>query len=232
LSKHYIDGETKEYRKLRKLKEKQASPVFVDDIQRDPNLAFVIGNGLSRQGLNLDLLKSQGTVYACNAIYRDGFLPDYLIAVDTKMIREITSVGYHLEHEVYTNPNRYTRSLDRVRTFNPNLGWSSGPSALHLASQMGHKQIYILGFDYEGTGPEKSRVNNIFAGTQNYKGLDDKATFFGNWTRQTMLCVQRFSKCSYYRVIPEVNSFVPDNLREVSNLNHITIDNFKKMFKL
>lgn len=231
MSKVYIEGESKPERKLRKLKEKNQISQFVNTVDRDPDVAFVLGNGTSRAGIDINFLKTKGTVYACNAVYRDGTVPDYLIAVDTKMVREITSAGYHLEHEVYTNPNRYTRSLKRIRLFNPNLGWSSGPSALNLASQHGYKQIYILGFDYKGTGITNEKVNNMFAGTPNYKGKDDKATFFGNWTRQTSLCVKKYPKCSYYRVMPEVNSFIPDNLREISNLHHITTQNFKKIFK-
>ena len=30
------------------------------------------------------------------------------------------------------------------------LGWSSGPTALRMACDHGHKDIYILGFDYQG----------------------------------------------------------------------------------
>ena len=52
------------------------------------NTAFVIGNGVSRKGIDLNLLNKHGTVYACNAIYRD-YDPDYLVAVDPKMIFEI-----------------------------------------------------------------------------------------------------------------------------------------------
>ena len=61
--------------------------------------AFVLGNGRSRLNLNPLLLKNHGTIYGCNALYRE-FNPDYLIAVDPKMIIEICEKGYQLDHSV------------------------------------------------------------------------------------------------------------------------------------
>ena len=40
--------------------------------------AFVLGNGVSRQSVDLNQLKPLGTTYGCNAIYRE-FVPDVLI---------------------------------------------------------------------------------------------------------------------------------------------------------
>ena len=51
-------------------------------------VAFVIGNGESRKDIDLYPLKNYGKLYACNAVYRH-FQPDYLVAVDVKMILEI-----------------------------------------------------------------------------------------------------------------------------------------------
>ena len=50
--------------------------------------AFVIGNGLSRVGFDLNTLRGKGTIYGCNALYRD-FMPDVLIATDDKIREEI-----------------------------------------------------------------------------------------------------------------------------------------------
>ena len=55
--------------------------------------AFVLGNGVSRQGIDLDLLKSLGTVYGCNAIYRE-FVPDVLISTDVPISEAIQRTGY------------------------------------------------------------------------------------------------------------------------------------------
>ena len=52
------------------------------------SIAFVIGNGTSRKPIDLNQLKTFGKIYACNAVYRE-MNPDYLVAVDSKMITEI-----------------------------------------------------------------------------------------------------------------------------------------------
>ena len=47
----------------------------------------------------------------------------------------------------------------------------------------------MLGFDYIGLNGGK-KVNNIYAGTPNYKGAHEPATYYGNWLRQTETNVQ------------------------------------------
>ena len=193
-------------------------------------VAFVVGNGTSRRDIDVSLLLDQGTVYGCNALYRH-ITPHFLIAVDTKMVREIVATGYHLKNSVWTNPNSYSKSIEKLCIFNPSLGWSSGPSALNLATQHGFKKIYVLGFDYEGLGSDKEYVNNIYAGTENYKKIDERATYFGNWLRQTTNIITKNPEVKYFRVIKDYNSFIPDSLRIHSNLKHITVTDFKNLFR-
>lgn len=195
------------------------------------SIAFVLGNGTSRKKINPIDLKQHGTVYGCNALYRT-FAPDYLVAVDTKMIMEIQKTNYHHDHQVWSNPNKLTRQDPNINKFNPNKGWSSGPTALHMASVHDNAKIYILGFDYVGLGEKQELVNNVYAGTKNYKNLNDRATYFGNWQRQTMTCINQFQRTKYVRVIENEDSYTPDNLRDCKNLTHITMDNFIDFFGL
>ena len=123
------------------------------------SIAFVLGNGKSRAPIPLEPLKKYGTIYACNAVYRD-FSPDYLVAVDVKMVNEINMKRYQMDNQVWTNYNKSFESFTGFHYFEPSLGWSSGPSALSLCSTHNHKAIYILGFDFQGIGNEKRRVNN------------------------------------------------------------------------
>ena len=191
--------------------------------------AFVIGNGTSRKDISLKTLKQYGKIYACNAVYRE-FDPDYLIAVDAKMVFEICKAGYQQKHEVWTNPNQAYSKLARLNFFHPNRGWSSGPTALNMASEHGHETIYILGFDFVGT--ETDKINNIFAGTANYKKATEKATYYGNWLRQTALIIQQNSKKRYIRVVEKEDSFIPEPLSRYGNISHITVEKFKNSFNL
>jgi hypothetical protein len=237
LSKQFLSHETKQQRKSRKnlekneIREQNLIVEKITPLTTDTHVAFVLGNGVSRQCIDPLSLKIHGTTYGCNALYRE-FSPDYLIAVDTKMIREITSAGYHKTHSVWTNSNKYSKEISGINLFNPNLGWSSGPSALNLASGHANKTIYILGFDYKGIGNKNELVNNLYTGSPNYKNTNDRATYFGNWQRQTTTCIKSNSTIKYIRVIETASSFIPDTLIGIANLTHITIDNFKKKFRL
>ena len=192
------------------------------DLSNYPGI--VVGNGTSRQPIDLKSLLKLGVVYGCNAQYRE-YDPHYLIAVDVKMVNEIISAGYHKTHQVWTNPNKGILAKQNINFFNPHKGWSSGPTALWFAASQGHKEIYILGFDYQGTD---GKFNNIYADTFNYKKSTDSATYFGNWLSQTEKVIKEFNKIKFYRVI-ENNGFIPDRLISgYNNLIHITIKDFEK----
>ena len=148
------------------------------------------------------------------------------------MIREISTAGYQHKYSVWTNPNKYTRSVEKLNLFNPNLGWSSGPTALNFASNQAPKEVYILGFDYQGLGRKKELVNNVYAGTENYKSLHDRATYFGNWERQTSTVIQRNPRIRYIRVVEVEPCFIPNALEGHDNRRHISIEKFKQKFKL
>ena len=194
------------------------------------SVAFVLGNGNSRATIPLESLRQHGVIYGCNALYRD-FKPDYLIAVDTKMVLEIDKHKYQHETSVWTNTNKAYSNIAGLNFFNPSKGWSSGPTALWLASEHDTDELYILGFDYVGLGENNGQVNNIYAGTHNYKRKDERATYYGNWLKQTVITIQKFSKKRYIRVVEE-GSFIPNEMSNLSNLKHITTAEFKQKFAI
>ena len=61
---------------------------------------FVLGNGESRKDIDVELLKTNGKVYGCNAIYREHAI-DGLIAVDPMLEHEIYRSGYCDNNKVY-----------------------------------------------------------------------------------------------------------------------------------
>lgn len=191
--------------------------------------AVIIGNGTSRKPIDLESLKSIGTTYGCNAIYRE-FEPDYLIAVDAKMILEFNKNRVQHTLNVWTNPNKAYTQYTGFNFFNPSKGWSSGPTALWKASEDKHDLIYIIGFDYQGIGANKDLVNNVYAGTPNYKKINDKATYFGNWLKQTTTVIKTNPNIQYVRVI-DSRGFVPKELSNLPNLEHISTEDFQKILE-
>ena len=199
------------------------------------SIAFVLGNGESRKGIAIEDLKQKGTVFACNAVYRTD-RPDFLIAVDPKMILEIAESDYMLHNKVWSNFNsQYDKNpkiKDHVNWFTPSLGWSSGPTALRMACERGFKEIYILGFDYQGHGDGKRfTLNNIFGDTRNYKRKKEEATFYGNWMNQTKRCLQDFKDVKFNRVVPQ-GWFKPKDLVWNDNIEHPTTEEFLEKFNL
>ena len=201
-------------------------------------VAFVLGNGESRKGIDIDDLKKHGTVFACNGVYRTD-KPDFLIAVDPKMVLEIAESDYLLQNKVYSNFNaQYNKNpkiLDHVQWFKPSLGWSSGPTALRMACDHGFKEIYILGFDYQGLSEggknNRFKVNNLFKDSRNYKKGNEQATFFGNWMNQTKKCLQDYPDVKFHRVIPK-DWFQPKDLQWKGNIDHPSTEEFLEKFNL
>jgi hypothetical protein len=196
--------------------------------QQPNNPAFVLGNGTSRLVVNPTDLLSLGTVYGCNAQYRE-YEPHHLIAVDVKMVNEIIQSGYHNTHSVWTNPNKGITSKQNINFFQPHKGWSSGPTALWYAASQGHQEVYILGFDYQGLN---GKFNNVYADTFNYKKSSDNATFHGNWLSQTEKIIKEFKHIQFYRVI-NPDAFIPEKLgSSLPNLEHIHYSKFLGQFSL
>ena len=201
-------------------------------------VAFVLGNGESRKGIDIDNLKKHGTVFACNGVYRTD-KPDFLIAVDPKMVLEIAESDYLLQNKVYSNFNaQYNKNpkiLENVQWFKPSLGWSSGPTALRMACDHGFKEIYILGFDYQGLSEggknNRFKVNNLFKDSRNYKKGNEQATFFGNWMNQTKKCLQDFKDVQFHRVIP-TGWYQPKDLAWKGNIDHPSTEEFLDKFNL
>ena len=202
------------------------------------NVAFVLGNGESRRGIRIADLKQHGTVFACNAVYRTEE-PDYLIAVDPKMIMEIAETDYPKTHEVWTNYNhQYSKNenaKNHIKWFQPSLGWSSGPTALKMAADKKFSMIYILGFDYQGHVKDAKNkrfgFNNVFKDTRNYKKSTDEATYHGNWLNQTKRVLTDYPQIEFRRVIRK-DSFKPHDLEFSANFKHLDIDEFLKIHNI
>jgi len=217
----------KELARQKKLKKTEQVNIVPETVNSE--IAFVVGNGVSRSNIDLHKLQKIGKIYGCNALYRS-FAPDYLIAVDVKMIIEINKTGWQNKHTVWTNPNRSYERMKGFNFFTPSKGWSSGPTALWLASQHRYHKIFILGFDYKGLD-NGQKFNNIYADTNNYKKSSDTATFYGNWLRQTKTVIQEHKNISYFRVI-DLDTFCPEELNRFQNFQNLPKNQFMDLFQL
>lgn len=183
--------------------------------------AFVLGNGVSRQAVDLNRLKSLGTTYGCNAIYRE-FVPDVLISTDTPISERIQAEGYSQQHVHYTRKPLPDSGARRIAQ--KYFGFSSGPVAVGQAALDGAVAIYLVGFDM---GPTRNgRFNNCYADTEFYKKSSANPTFTGNWVRQLQTIMKDYPKTSFFRVVGDTTAEVRE-LLGVANLAHMTMTDFQ-----
>lgn len=144
--------------------------------------AYVIGNGPSRKDFDLNKLKATGQTYGCNAIYRD-FMPDFIFSVDTKMSMQMVEdeVGLKTIHYAPSLEVNRKQSKGMLHLIPNNPHWISGNAAFWTAGVHGHKNIYLLGFDFRQYG--KGKLNNIYQDTECYGERNDDDIFEG-WLKQ------------------------------------------------
>jgi len=183
--------------------------------------AFVLGNGVSRQQIDLNLLKTLGKVYGCNAIYRD-FVPDVLISTDLPISERIQFEGYSQQNLHYTR--KPLHGLGAQKIVQQYFGYSSGPVAVGQAALDGARAIYLVGFDM---GPTRiGRFNNVYADTEFYKKSSANPTFTGNWVRQIKQICKDFPKTSFFRVMGDTTAELAD-LNGIPNMLPMPIADFQ-----
>ena len=146
----------------------------------------VIGNGQSRQGLDINAL--QGEKIGCNAIVRDYFV-DHLVCVDRKMVKE--ALDLKTQCVVYTRQdwfnkfqfpcvplpdlpyNGYTKPDEPIH-------WGSGPYAVLLGAKLS-PIVRIIGFDLYS---KDKFLNNIYKDTKNYDSSTKRSVDPRYWIYQ------------------------------------------------
>ena len=184
--------------------------------------AFVLGNGISRQQIDLNLLKTLGRVYGCNAIYRE-FEPDVLISTDLPISERIQHEGYSRTHAHYTRKPLPDTGAQRIAQ--QYFGYSSGPVAVGQAALDGARAVYLIGFDMGPTGT--GRFNNCYADTEFYKKSSANPTCTGNGVRQLKQIARDFPKTSFFRVAGDTTAEIRD-LQGVPNLAHVDMVTFQR----
>lgn len=156
---------------------------FEDKVKAVPRgNAYCIGNGPSRKGFDLNKLKPTGQTYGCNALYRD-FLPDFIFSVDAKMTAQmcLDKVGrktIHYAPSIEVN-RRHSKGMIHLIPNNPH--WISGNQAFWTAGVHGHKNIYLIGYDFREYG--KNKLNNIYQDTEIY-GERHGDSIMDGWLKQ------------------------------------------------
>ena len=184
------------------------------------DVAFVLGNGISRRGLSLSDMNTHGRIYGCNALYRD-YTPDVLVATDRPIALHIEETGYPSKNKFYTR--RPTPGSGALVIPNPYFGFSSGPVATALAAMEKYPRIYMIGFDI---GPnETQKFNNLYANTEFYKPEGSVPTYTGNWVKQIAQICKEFPETKFIRVCGNTTARIPE-LDAIKNMQHLPMARF------
>ena len=169
---------------IRKGQRIQETEFYEDRVKAVPRgNAYIIGNGPSRKGFDLNSLKATGQTYGCNALYRD-FVPDFIFSVDSYMTAsmckdKVYEKCYHYAPSLEVNRN--PKGGPKVLHLIPNNPYSiSGNQAIWTACVHGHQNIYLVGFDFREYG--HNQENNIYQDTENY-GPRHNDTIFDTWLK-------------------------------------------------
>lgn len=125
------------------------------------DVAIIIGNGKSREQIELSSLVGKGTIFGCNALYRDFDGYDYLVAIDDRMIDEIKTTEKRLTGQAIFPPENERWEETTGRRGN------AGMVAMREAIRNGANILYCLGFDFILAGADS--VLNVFGGSKNYE---------------------------------------------------------------
>jgi hypothetical protein len=189
------------------------------------NTAFIIGNGTSRKGFDLTKLKPYGTIYGCNALYRDfpdHSIPDFLVAIDDGIITEIEASDFPSKRFIAPPID------ERWEPAECNIGRprsNAGMNAMREAIKAGYDQLICLGFDFLMTG-DNQFLSNVYDGTSNY-GPDTRASAGDNPGRVNYLqwLVRKYPEIDFIFIYPDI-----ENVTVIKGDN-VYYNTFEKLLK-
>jgi len=175
--------------------------------------AFCIGNGESRSGFNLQKLKSFGSLYGSNAVFRDTEV-DHLICCDRRMAMETVSKKY--KGLVYTRKDWFSFfPYDNFREL-PDLPWKetdkhtqsfhmgSGLHSVNVALQQEENIVVLIGHDFWASG---AKHNNLYKGTENYSDVIAPAVDPSFWIKQFVLLFRAYPTTQFVFCQPNLQSW-------------------------
>jgi len=156
-------------------------PVAAQEIittEMTKNKAYIIGNGITRRGFDLEILKNE-TTFGCNAIHRE-FSPSYVIAIDPGPTEELRHQDKYPQHRIIIPPYNEQFELEGFRS-EKRMRSNAGMNCIIEADRRGFDELFCIGFDFL-VDKEEFAIGNMFDGTEHY-GPEKRATVFENKDR-------------------------------------------------
>lgn len=201
------------------------------------NIAYVIGNGISRKRIDNDWYEDRNT-YSCNLTYQD-FTPKNLVICDRHLLVDAISQNAHLKSKVWTRDRwkRHVESVENVHAlpalpYDPvvkhdqPMNWGSGLYAALLACYEDNDLIILIGFDLWPNSQNK--VNNVYAGNKGYGPVDGNAVDPSGWIYQFTKLFELYANKQFV-FINKNNWHVPEEWSKYENFNLDTFDSLNSL---
>ena len=146
-------------------------------------IGIAIGNGLSRRGFDLSVLKGPDRcVVGCNWLYFD-YEPDVLVAIDSDPVRELREMKIRkFDWLTYDAPRKNivmvkqdgtTEEIMGIMGVNGFYGKNSGIiSASYLSKHLRCPKVYMLGFDFFRVDPGMKQNDLYHKGLIGFPGYE------------------------------------------------------------
>ena len=154
---------------------------------------FIIGNGESRQRIDLAELNQYGRTYGCNALYRD-YTPDALIAVDHRMAHQIYWTGYPIDNVCYFRDWNRMPAESYQTILDPKMISERSNYEVHTNERLSHHTEFVVhGINKDELDEAEITVREIdkenLLTEDAYKSLFDgeviHSGFYVSWVEET-----------------------------------------------
>lgn len=185
-------------------------------------VAFVVGNGVSRQEIDLNNLVGKAPIYGCNALYRDFDKWDYLVSIDQGMVQEVRKAeGVYGTGTIIVPPE--DKHYEPVAYSPMRRRNNAGMIAMDIAIDRGCTILYNIGIDFVLKGD--IATDNVYKNTENY-GPETHANQDDNYHRIKYMTwfARQNPKVKFVYVIPDT---VPMRVIEAPNVVGMKMSTFK-----
>ena len=157
-------------------------------------------------------------------------MPDFIFSVDTKMSMQMVEdeVGLKTIHYGPALEVNRKQSKGMIHLIPNNPHWISGNAAFWTAGVHGHKNIYLIGFDFREYG--KGELNNIYQDTICYGERNDDKIFEG-WLKQFRDMLKMRPYVNYTVVHDNPQSFL-DHLQTGTDLGNSKVISYEEFEKV
>lgn len=189
-------------------------------------VAFIVGNGKSRNEIDLNQIVGKAPIYGCNALYRDFDKWDYLVSIDEGMVAEVQDAQGAFGNGIIIVPPE-DQHFEPVEYSPMRRRNNAGMVAMDTAVKRGFNLLYLVGIDFVLKGDIST--DNVYKDTENY-GIETHATQDDNYHRIRYLdwYARKNPNVKFVFVVPDT---VPMRVIESRNIVGMKMETFKGKLK-